>query len=32
GENIFTKEQLLAIGDKYEEQLAKDIASDNPYR
>lgn len=32
GENIMTKEQLLAIGDKYEEQLAKDIASDNPYR
>ena len=32
GENIMTKEQLLAIGDKYEDQLAKDIASDNPYR
>ena len=32
GENIMTKEQLLAIGDKYEYQLSKDIASDNPYR
>jgi NADH-quinone oxidoreductase subunit I len=32
GENIMTKEQLLAIGDKYEEQLAKDIDADNPYR
>ena len=32
GENIMTKEQVRAIGDKYEDQLAKDIASDNPYR
>jgi len=32
GENIMTKQQLLAIGDKYEDQLAKDIASDDPYR
>ena len=32
GENIITKDQLLAIGDKYEEQLARDRAMDAPYR
>jgi NADH-quinone oxidoreductase subunit I len=32
GENILTKEKLLAIGDKYEEQIAKDRAEDAPYR
>ncbi|MFV8835291.1 NADH-quinone oxidoreductase subunit NuoI [Aquisalimonas sp.] len=32
GENIVTKDQLLAIGDKYEEQLARDRAMDAPFR
>lgn len=32
GENIMTKEKLLAIGDKYEEQIAKDRALDADYR
>jgi len=32
GENIFTKEKLLAIGDMYEEQIAKDRAEDAEYR
>jgi NADH-quinone oxidoreductase subunit I len=32
GENIITKEQLLAIGDKYEEQIAAARAKDAPYR
>ncbi|SEO71068.1 NADH-quinone oxidoreductase subunit NuoI [Aquisalimonas asiatica] len=32
GENIITKDQLLAIGDKYEEQLARDRAMDAPFR
>lgn len=32
GENIATKDMLLAIGDKYEEQIAKDRAEDSPYR
>lgn len=32
GENIFTKEKLLAIGDKYEAQIAKDRAEDRDYR
>ena len=32
GENIMTKEKLLAIGDKYEEQLAKDREQDKAYR
>ena len=31
-ENIMTKEKLLAIGDKYEEQLAKDREQDKAYR
>jgi NADH-quinone oxidoreductase subunit I len=31
-ESIITKPQLLAIGDKYEKQLAADRAEDAPYR
>ncbi len=32
GENIMTKQQLLAIGDKYESQIAADREADAPYR
>lgn len=32
GENIFTKEKLLAIGDKYEDIIAKDREEDREYR
>ncbi len=32
GQNILTKDKLLAIGDLYEEQLAKDRAADEQYR
>lgn len=32
GENIMTKEALLAIGDKYEPQIAKDRKEDSDYR
>jgi NADH-quinone oxidoreductase subunit I len=32
GEQIMTKQKLLAIGDKFEQQLAKDRAADAPYR
>lgn len=32
GENIFTKEKLLAIGDKYEAQIAKDRQADEKFR
>ena len=32
GENIMTKEKLLAMGDKYEEQIAANRAADAPYR
>lgn len=32
GENIMTKEKLLAIGDKYEAQIAADKAADARYR
>jgi NADH-quinone oxidoreductase subunit I len=32
GENILTKEKLLAIGDKYEKQIAADRAEDEKYR
>ena len=32
GENIMTKEKLLAVGDKYEEQIAANRAADAPYR
>lgn len=32
GNNIHTKEKLLAIGDMYEEQIARDREEDAPYR
>lgn len=32
GEQIFNKQQLLAIGDKYEEQIALDLAKDARYK
>ena len=32
GEHILTKQKLLAIGDKYEAELAKELESDAPYR
>ena len=32
GENILTKEKLLAIGDKYEAQIAADRLEDKNYR
>ena len=32
GAQIMTKEKLLAIGDKYEKQIAADRAADAPYR
>jgi NADH-quinone oxidoreductase subunit I len=32
GENILTKDKLLAIGDKFEKQIAKDRLEDEPYR
>ena len=32
GENIMTKEKLLAIGDQYEDLIAKDRQEDRPYR
>jgi NADH-quinone oxidoreductase subunit I len=32
GEQIMTKEKLLAIGNKYEAQIAADRAADAPYR
>ncbi len=32
GENIMTKEMLLAIGDKYEDEIAADRQADAPYR
>jgi NADH-quinone oxidoreductase subunit I len=32
GDNIFTKDKLLAIGDLYEEQLAKDREIDKEFR
>ncbi|WP_438970823.1 NADH-quinone oxidoreductase subunit NuoI [Methylophaga sp.] len=32
GEHIITKDKLLAIGDKYEDQIAADRAADAPYR
>lgn len=32
GENIMTKDMLLAIGDKYETDIAKNKALDAPYR
>lgn len=32
GENIMTKDKLLAVGDKYEKQIAADRAQDAKYR
>lgn len=32
GENIMTKERLLAMGDRYENEIAKVKAADAPYR
>ncbi len=32
GENIMTKDKLLAVGDKYEDQIAANRAADAPYR
>ena len=32
GENIMTKDKLLAIGDKFEDQIAADRAVDSSYR
>ena len=32
GEQIITKEQLLAIGDKHEESIARNRMLDAPYR
>ncbi|MDH5217135.1 MAG: NADH-quinone oxidoreductase subunit NuoI [Gammaproteobacteria bacterium] len=32
GENIMTKEKLLAVGDKFETQIAADRSADAPYR
>jgi NADH-quinone oxidoreductase subunit I len=32
GENVITKQQLLAMGDTYEKQIAADRAQDAPYR
>jgi NADH-quinone oxidoreductase subunit I len=32
GENILTKEKLLAVGERYEQQLAQDRAEDSKYR
>jgi len=32
GENIMTKEKLLAMGDKYEQQIAADRAADAAFR
>jgi NADH-quinone oxidoreductase subunit I len=32
GDLLYTKEMLLAVGDKYEKQIAADRAQDKPYR
>ena len=32
GDLIYTKEMLLAVGDRYEEQIAKDREADARYR
>ena len=32
GDNIMTKDKLLAVGDKYEAMIAADKAADAPYR
>jgi NADH-quinone oxidoreductase subunit I len=32
GDLVYTKEMLLAVGDRYEEQIARDRTDDAPYR
>ena len=32
GQNIMTKDKLLAVGDKYEAMISADKAADAPYR
>ena len=32
GETVYTKSMLLAVGDRYEAQIAQDRAADAPYR
>jgi NADH-quinone oxidoreductase subunit I len=32
GENILTKDMMLAIGDRNEAQIAQDRAEESPYR
>jgi NADH-quinone oxidoreductase subunit I len=32
GENIMTKDKLMAVGEKYEAEIAADRAADAPYR
>ena len=32
GDLYYTKEMLLAVGDRYEEQIARDRAADAAYR
>ena len=32
GENIMTKDKLMAVGDRYEAMIAADKAADAPYR
>ena len=32
GDLYFTKDMLLAVGDRYEEEIASDLAKDAPYR
>ena len=32
GDLYYTKQMLLAVGEKYEEQIARDRESDAPYR
>jgi NADH-quinone oxidoreductase subunit I len=32
GENIMTKDKLLAVGDKYDTMISADKAADAPYR
>ena len=32
GENILTKAKLLAIGDKYADQITEDLQVDAPFR
>jgi NADH-quinone oxidoreductase subunit I len=32
GDLYYTKEMLLAVGDRYEEEIARDRAADSAYR